>query len=80
MKEWLISNIEIDMLWHYIFGMWAGIIAVAVSPQITSIFIATTVVAFSKETYDYYDYGFFSWKDIVFTYCGGITSLILIYI
>ena len=78
MKNWILKNIQIDMLFHYIFGIWFGGAGFMIHSSWCSIMISTTVIAFSKEIYDYYDYSFFSWKDILFTYFGGITVLILL--
>lgn len=71
MKKWLLENVEIDMLWHYIFGIWAGLLGTLFKNQWLGIIIATLIVAIGKELYDYYDYGLFSWKDVLFTCLGG---------
>lgn len=76
LKSWLIDKVQDDMLWHYIFGIWAGLVALLADPEWFSVILATSIVAIGKECWDYLDYGLFSWKDVLFTYVGGFTILI----
>ncbi len=75
-KKWLLCNIEIDMLFHYIFGIWAALLGSFFNNQSLGIIIITLIVAIGKELFDLWDYGFFSWKDVLSTCVGGCTILI----
>ena len=73
LKNWLIKNIAVDMLWHYIFGVWAALLGMFFDDRAIGITASVFLVAILKEFYDLFDYGLFSLKDIIFTLLGGAT-------
>ena len=73
LKNWLIKTIAVDMLWHYIFGVWAALLGMFFEDRRIGIAASVFLVAVLKEFYDLFDYGLFSLKDIIFTLLGGAT-------
>lgn len=84
-KKWSIRVFFLDTLFHYIFGLWAGLFAMILSRESIYIFISTLIVAVGKETYDCWLKDWKNWKvvfsfrDIKNTIVGGITILIFNY-
>jgi len=77
-KEFVNKNTPKDVLFHYVFGIWAGLGGFLVEPTAISIIFFASLIAYSKEAVDYVSDRNFSWKDVLFTTLGGLTILIVL--
>ena len=77
--NWL-GSIPTDKLLHFIMGLLFVALIATIFPNIAPCaFLASIIVGFGKEVYDFIDYGKFDFADFYFTVFGGLIIQILIW-
>ena len=65
----------IDKLYHFIAGFLISLIGGYFNP-LCGLFLGISA-GVAKEVYDYYDYGLFDKKDMLFTWLGSIVAYLI---